>query len=284
MIVQSARRYGVDPQAALAVAAVEGGHRWGAVGDQGSSYGPFQLHVGGALPAGKDAVFANSQAGIDYALSRIGSVAKGLRGKAAVAAIVRGFERPADPTTEIQRALANYGGLPPGGAQPAATATPSSAPPGLSPWLTDLLNTNRQAVGLPGIQFGPLGVQAGPRKTPDTAPGGSSARTPAIRGKTVRYLEHFAAPYGVTITSTTTGGHVKGSYHYKGRAVDFGGDSARLASLAAAALEHPQDFAEMFYTGPGNPGRFIKDGKVYANAKLDQSVAAHHHDHVHLAR
>jgi hypothetical protein len=53
LIRRYSRQFGVDPRAALAVAMGEGGLRWGAVGDNGTSYGPFQLHVGGALPAGK---------------------------------------------------------------------------------------------------------------------------------------------------------------------------------------------------------------------------------------
>jgi murein DD-endopeptidase MepM/ murein hydrolase activator NlpD len=105
-LVAAAQRYGVDPSALLAVASVEGGTTYGAIGDHGTSYGPLQLHRGGALPAGRGAAWANSPAGIDYAVSRIAKYAKGLRGKAAVAAIVRGFERPANPTAEIAKANA----------------------------------------------------------------------------------------------------------------------------------------------------------------------------------
>jgi hypothetical protein len=104
----AATKYGVDPQAALAVASAEG--LSGGVGDNGTSFGPFQLHVGGALPAGKDRAWAESAAGIDYAMSRIATVARGKTGQAAVSAIVTGFERPANPSGEIQRAMAAYGG------------------------------------------------------------------------------------------------------------------------------------------------------------------------------
>src|SRR2546423_1629862 len=90
LINQMSRRYGVDPAAARAVASVEGGLQRGAVGDQGTSYGPFQLHVGGALPRGRGAAWANSPAGIDYALRQISRVARGKHGRAAIAAIVSG--------------------------------------------------------------------------------------------------------------------------------------------------------------------------------------------------
>jgi hypothetical protein len=109
LIVQYARQLGVDPAAALAVASAEGGTSFGAVGDSGSSYGPFQLHVGGALPRGKTAAWANSPAGLLYALRQIAGVSRGLTGQAAVANIVRRFERPAAPGPEIQRAMSAYG-------------------------------------------------------------------------------------------------------------------------------------------------------------------------------
>lgn len=109
-ITKGAAKYGVDINAALAVAAAEG--LGGGVGDNGSSFGPFQLHVGGALPAGKGQAWAESQAGIDYALQQIAKVAAGKSGPEAIAAIVGQFERPADPRGEFQRALAIYNGSP----------------------------------------------------------------------------------------------------------------------------------------------------------------------------
>lgn len=109
-LTRRAQQLGLDPRAVLAVASVEGGLRTGAVGDQGTSYGPFQLHRGGALPAGKGAAWANSPAGLDYALQRMAaSGARGKSGRAAVEAIVRNFERPANPGAEIQKALGHYG-------------------------------------------------------------------------------------------------------------------------------------------------------------------------------
>lgn len=114
-IQQYAPAYGIDPQAALAVARVEGAG--GGVGDSGTSFGPWQLHIGGALPSWVAAVggdFAQTWAwstdGIKYALSSMGQTsAKGQTGNGAVEAIVREFERPADPVSEIQRALAVLG-------------------------------------------------------------------------------------------------------------------------------------------------------------------------------
>lgn len=117
-----AAHYGIDPQAALAVASSEG--LSGGVGDGGHAFGPFQLNdAGGVLTgrAGNHRGFAESPAGIDWALQQIAGVAKGLHGRAAVESIVRRFERPADPGSEITRALAAMSGF--GG-----TPTPPSAP------------------------------------------------------------------------------------------------------------------------------------------------------------
>lgn len=96
---QRASQLGVDPDAAEAVGAAEGGYP-GVIGDNGTSFGPFQLHERGQLPGGLAGaaadLWANTQAGLDYALGKIAQVARGLRGQAAVDAIVTGFEKPAD--------------------------------------------------------------------------------------------------------------------------------------------------------------------------------------------
>lgn len=136
LIVREASRLGLDPAAVLAVAAGEGGIRFGAVGDRGTSFGPFQLHWGGAMPkkywgdAAASAAFANSPAGIAYALRQMAKAgAAGLQGPAAVETIVRKFERPADPDTSVQRAISRLGqfsGAAPGG--PARAAVLQQAP------------------------------------------------------------------------------------------------------------------------------------------------------------
>lgn len=140
LIYSLAPRYRVDPMAAAAVAATEG--LSGGVGDAGTSFGPFQLHVGGALPRGKGRAWAESPAGIEYAMRMIGSVAGGMTGRRAIENIVRRFERPADPEGQIARALALYGSpslrpsgsaaAPSPGAPAAVNATttpPTSTPP-----------------------------------------------------------------------------------------------------------------------------------------------------------
>lgn len=110
-IAQRSRALGLDPKAVLAIARQEG--LSGGVGDHGTSFGPFQLHQGGALPSGiplsQAQSWAESPAGINYALNRINQVAHGLRGAQAISAISRGFERPANPSAEIAGAMSAYG-------------------------------------------------------------------------------------------------------------------------------------------------------------------------------
>lgn len=117
-IAQACSSYGVDPLAAVADALHEGAS--GAVGDSGTSYGPFQLHKGGALPAQFNNkpdyspvtnAWAWSLNGIQYAVRGMVNghpSAKGLKGHSAVAAIVNGFERPADKKGAYKTRAAEY--------------------------------------------------------------------------------------------------------------------------------------------------------------------------------
>ncbi len=100
-ILNSAQKYDVPPWVALSMAIGEGGLNYGSVGDNGSSYGPYQLHVGGALPAGKGEAWANSPEGIDYAMRQIKTAIGTANGLDAITVGVEKFERPANPGPEI---------------------------------------------------------------------------------------------------------------------------------------------------------------------------------------
>lgn len=126
-VAAAAPRYGLDPAAALAVSAQEG--LGGGIGDQGTSFGPWQLHAGGSLPlrvyhgpySQQTQRWAWSQTGINYALGLIAADgARGLHGYPSVNAIVRRFERPLRPGPEVAHAWAAY---------PAIARTLHAAPP-----------------------------------------------------------------------------------------------------------------------------------------------------------
>lgn len=127
----------LDPRALLAVASTEG--LSGGVGDGGHAFGPFQLNdAGGVITgrAGNHRAFAESPQGIRWALEQIAQVAKGLHGQEAVNAIVRRFERPKDPDSEVRNALAAMSGFGTDGTPPEpsrALSGPVSAPQGQNP-------------------------------------------------------------------------------------------------------------------------------------------------------
>lgn len=125
----------IDPGAAraeLAVAQMEG---WsGAIGDRGTSFGPWQLHKGGAYPrsAPQDPQAANrwawSKPGISYADDAIRRAVPNidqLPPAMQVDQIVRRFERPANPNAEVAGALQRLGGVTPTsgrGARPSSSS------------------------------------------------------------------------------------------------------------------------------------------------------------------
>lgn len=123
---QVAPQFGVDPAAALSMAQHEGmvGGR-ADPGDNNTSFGPWQLHIGGALPSSIGALgpeaaqkWAWSTDGINYALkamaddngsSNIAAHARGLTGWAAVNAIAH-WERSADIPGQAESAWRTYAG------------------------------------------------------------------------------------------------------------------------------------------------------------------------------
>jgi hypothetical protein len=301
LIVQGARARGLDPAAVLAVASQEG--LSGRIGDGGHAYGPFQLNNAGGVLTGKfpnltpqqRQAWASSPAGINYALDGIANVAKGLKGQQAVNAIVTRFERPANPGKEIAGANASYGNYAGGASQAILPSGPPQQPvqslPGLrpNPRSNDLaiLNEGAKLFGLPPLPSIPSAAlptqqpMAGPVAPPPVAPAQPQLK---VKGPTLGYIEHQAAPFGLTVTSTTGGQHAEHSYHYQGRAADFGGPPQKMASLAKYALQHAANFTEFIYTGPGNPGYAILNGRVIPNSELPKSLYDEHTNHVHLAR
>jgi hypothetical protein len=130
-ILHDAPQYGLDPFAVIADALTQGGISGPTasnpeIGDSGTSFGPFQLHKGGALPT----IFNDnlplaqqwswSRAGIDYGLAQMAGTpgvlqAKG--GEPQAVAIVTKFGRGANPaadTTAVEHAFMQYTGQIPG--------------------------------------------------------------------------------------------------------------------------------------------------------------------------
>lgn len=161
---------GLDPAAVLAVASMEG--LSGGVGDGGHAFGPFQMNdAGGVLTnrPGNHRAFAESRAGIDNALDAMAGYAKGLKGQRAIEAIVRQYERPANPGKEIAGATSAYGHL-------AGTPAPQV---GATPGVTALgggLGTDTLSQGVRSAQDGAAAIRAQARRNlSDIATGAKTA-------------------------------------------------------------------------------------------------------------
>lgn len=85
--------------------------------------------------------------------------------------------------------------------------------------------------------------------------------------------------YGLTITATTNGGHVPGSYHYSGRAFDASGSEANMHGFSEYCKGMAGQLKELIH----NPGYGVKDGRVVNGASVFAAVWAGHRDHVHVA-
>ena len=140
-----ARQLGLDPRAVKSVAMGEGGLRWGAVGDGGHAFGPFQMNDAGGVLTNRfgsseaRAQFANSEAGVREAMTAMARHAKGLTGKQAINAIVSKYERPADIPGSISKAWGRYGSI--GGSSQAAL---SPSRPGSPVFQAEAVNDDRQ--------------------------------------------------------------------------------------------------------------------------------------------
>lgn len=122
-----------------------------------------------------------------------------------------------------------------------------------------------------------------PASTPATAAPASQVGSGPGPGANYQQINAWAkANFGLVQDpgdSQSTGGkHAKGSYHYAGKADDYGdarNSPQQLMQLAAYARAHPEQFAEFYY----NPANFaVINGKI---------VEGHHepgHDnHAHVA-
>lgn len=189
-IQAAAKKYGIkDWRALAAVSHAESGLNPGAIGDGGSSFGLFQLHQGGALgnmPTSQARQYLDAYRNAEFAARKIREMGiHGLTGRDAIHAFVTKFERPANPTGEIERAYAWYTGKGKG----LVPEAPVTTDPGLgaapsfdggggqsTAFAQNLIDQNAKMFKLPTIKlpaFAPtrLGISAQPDGiTPDEMP------------------------------------------------------------------------------------------------------------------
>jgi cell wall-associated NlpC family hydrolase len=111
VIANHAKQFGLDPAAVMAYALEESSAKYGAVGDKGTSFGPFQAHIGGAAGSRtpqQASAWANSPQGLIQMMGMMSrSGARGLTGANAVRAIYSGFGK--GTPLAVPRGLARYG-------------------------------------------------------------------------------------------------------------------------------------------------------------------------------
>jgi hypothetical protein len=311
LIISRAKKYGIDPQAALAVAQGEGGlrNRPNDIGDKagGGSYGPFQLYAQGELPkrfrgnAAAADKWAWSPAGIDFALRRMSQTgARGLQGEAAVNAIVRKFERPAKPNASVANAVARLGKINVKGGQPAQAPVvrQTTSSPAIPQQAFGTLNDLFKKVGLDPLDIvGDMPLSVPGRASAPLPP--AAAAAPALvtptKGKLPRVnlmvqAIQYAQSLGLRVSENAYVDrvdpvHTKGSDHYKtvGRhkgkkvsgGVDVSGDPKAMDAFFTWAEQYAgKGLNDLFY----DPRKYSYDrGK-----KWNQTIGGHG-DHVHFS-
>lgn len=103
-----------------------------------------------------------------------------------------------------------------------------------------------------------------------------------------RVIARAVLQYGLVVTSTKDGVHAPASFHYSGRAVDFGlranevgtvKGRAKLVKFQKRMAKYPHWFAEVF--GPDNASN-VKNGQRISLAE-GTALETAHDNHVHLA-
>jgi cell wall-associated NlpC family hydrolase len=242
LIAQMARARGLDPKAVLAIADVEGGFH-GSIGDHGTSFGPFQEHAGGALPAAVWArganyanQWANSRQGISYALNAmVKDGISGLHGRQAVSAISSKFERPANIPAEISKAMTRYGGSFGGSSAPLSSPTvggvSAGGASGGNPYAEQIAaQLLQQGQGITQAQQPGQTMQATVTQNPGLLSDPSNLLAMAMQRNAMQASNVQMSPHGLLSVQGANGGApedmaaVKLAEHYLGTPYVYGGD------------------------------------------------------------
>lgn len=264
-IRKAAQQTGADPAAMLATALTEDGARPGVVGDNGTSFGPFQFHVGGALgnhaPSWADTPAAYLNRAQEFKRLQV----HGGKGAAAV-------QRPADPSGYALKVQGNLGEarrlLGSAAPTPAAQRQPSlqtndDADIGqhINASLQSIINSSAQNAGISSITL-PVATPIAPRAKPAPVKVDRTAQgTGGVDQKGASIVEVARRYLGTP-------------YLWGGSSPKTGFDCSGLAQFAAAqvGIKIPRTSQEQFKAGkPVNPGQlqpgdsvfFAKNGDVH---------------------
>lgn len=319
IIKQYAPQFGLDPSAVVAYALTQGGTSWGAVGDHGTSFGPFQAHIGGA--AGRRtpqaaSQWANSAEGLTAMMRMMSQAgARGRSGPDAAAYIVGpSFGRGANPTRDMANARAAYGRAAQlvGGATASTAPAPPAAPfpHGNAPSVPATVATDPaarmaliqqiQKIGQKGGGFSvnpvldllraqaapPAVAQAPAAATPPSGGGG----TPTKPGQVEAPLIQLSKMFGLTVTSGYRS-YAKQAELYAHRStqgsVAAPGKSYHNSGRAIDVAVSPSAMKFLAYA-KGHPERFREvfydpAGWYIKNGRIVHGSIGGHSDHVHIA-
>lgn len=275
LIAQHARRTGADPYTLLATAIVESGLNPRAVGDNGTSYGLYQMHVGGAGGSSHE----SAKRYLDP-LTAIENRARHFRGGAG-GRFAASVQRPADPggyASKVDAVIAELraGKRPEAAALRGGAAAPASNPGVSASAPAGGAGSARRASAI-GLIFGddPVFNMASQRAVSAQPSRGvqSPVREAEGRGFFARrkgetgqqYLDRllmkkFGLQHDPGNAQTTGGRHSANSRHYRGLATDFGNarnDPTKLQSAEDWVNANRNKFvggiSELLY-GPDVPG------------------------------
>ena len=261
VIARNARRFGLDPAAVLAYALEESNARWGAVGDQGTSFGPFQAHIGGAAGSRSPqaaSAWANSPKGLIEMMGMMSRTpARGLHGEAAVRAIYQYFGK--GTPLAVPKGIAQYANAQRMlGTGVQAPQTPPSAqgvyPPGVKGKYTVASTANR-----PGHPINPIVLDF-------------VSRVAGVLG------EPLAIGTGTNHRQFVSNTH-RESAHWAGNAVDipaYGKQLIRYGQAALMAVGMNPAQARKQTGGLYNIGHW----QIIFNTYLNQG--GNHYNHMHI--
>lgn len=251
-IKAAAAKYGLDPQAMIAVARVESGLNPSAVGDNGHAFGLFQFNNAGGVITGDPhpEKYLNPSYNALAAARHIANIkgARGATGADAIRLIVNKFERPANRQGEISKALAYYGAGAQGGGIP--TPTVSTASQGASNALSPSTNSTGSIPATSPLEQLLAYTMAG--STPSHNPG-TGDPSAGLMGVLMQPQDTIPAP--TVIGTTPTIPAQPGAPTTQPTFTPTGGYSA-LTTAKFAGNDQGVDF-----TGPG-PVRALGDGII----------------------
>jgi hypothetical protein len=101
-----------------------------------------------------------------------------------------------------------------------------------------------------------------------------------VQGAVASLGSRLSRMFGLSVTSTTGGGHAPGSYHYQGLAEDLGGPASAMSKASQYLMS--SGIYRSLLEGIHKPGLSVKNGQVVPSS-LWGGVWDQHANHIHIA-